>query len=354
MPLYRHTDKDPPRTHPVSRSRIQPFTRLAAALAAALSVGLLGGCSGGQAWLGRQATIEVPLATWPGYEYFYLAKRKQLAAQQGLLLETRDYPDPQAIVHAYLRGELDVAQLTTVEAVDICHQQPKRCPVVVLVLDESRGGDMVAARRGVTSIEELRGRKVAVTPSTLGPYVLSRALEQEGLGLKDVTVVPLPMGEMAGSLARRQVDAAAFFPPFSEYALRVGLAQVLFDSSQIPGEIFDVLVVDPLFALRRRDALVRLLRTWQDAHDYADRHPDEADRIMAFREKLSVSRFREAERGLLYPSLREQVPLLEPGGVLTDNLAAVQRVQAELGMVKAGAPLPRVDDAPLRQALRQP
>ncbi len=61
------------------------------------------------------------------------------------------------------------------------------------------------------------------------------ALEEAGMGLKDVQVVPMPMGEMAGSLARRQVDAAAFFPPFSEYALRVGLAQVLFDSSRIPG-----------------------------------------------------------------------------------------------------------------------
>nr|WP_242036205.1 ABC transporter substrate-binding protein [Cyanobium sp. FACHB-13342] len=71
-----------------------------------------------------------------------------------------------------------------------------------MVLDESRGGDMVAARRGVVSVEDLRGRKVAVTPSTLGPYVLSRALEEAGMGLKDVQVVPMPMGEMAGSLAR--------------------------------------------------------------------------------------------------------------------------------------------------------
>lgn len=159
---------------------------------------------------------------------------------------------------------------------------------------------MVAARRGVVSVEDLRGRKVAVTPSTLGPYVLSLALEEAGMGLKDV------------------------------------------------------LVVDPLFALRHRNDLVRLLRTWQDAHDYADRHPDEADRLMAFREKLSVSRFREAEKGLLYLSLREQGPLLEPGGVLADNLAAVQRVQVHLGMVKPGAPIPRVDDEPLRLALGRP
>ena len=42
-------------------------------------------------------------------------------------------------------------------------------------------------------------------------------------------------------------------------------------------------------------------------------HPDEADKLMAFREKLSVPRFRQAEQGLVYHSLQEQVPLLEPG-----------------------------------------
>jgi hypothetical protein len=35
----------------------------------------------------------------------------------------------------------------------------------------------------------------------------------------------MPMGEMAGRLARGEVDGAAFFPPFSDYALRLALLQ---------------------------------------------------------------------------------------------------------------------------------
>ncbi len=167
-----------------------------------LAVGLLllagAGMVRGRNLFGPPYTFEVPLATWPGYEYFYLAKRQGLDQRVGVRMETPDYPDPQAIVHAYLRGELDAAQLTTVEAVDICHQQPKRCPVVVLILDESRCGDMVAGRREFGSMAELRGRRVAVTPSTLGPYVLSRALQREGLDAVQVELglvaegAPLP------------------------------------------------------------------------------------------------------------------------------------------------------------------
>ncbi len=303
-------------------------------------------------WFGR--TIEVPLAPWPGYEYFYLAQQKSLAEQQGLRMQTQDFPDPQAIVQAYLRGDLRVAQLTTVEVVDICNRIPKRCPVVVLVLDESRGADMLAARPGFDLVEQLRGARVAVTPSTLGPYVLSRALEASGMTLADVTVVPMPLDTMAGALRRSEVEAAAFFPPFSEFSLRAGLARKLFDSSRIPGEIFDVLVVDPRIVAHHREELVLLLRTWQAAHDLAHREPDQADAVMAAREGISVARFREAELGLVYPKLVEQVPLLQPQGVLERNLAAVQQVQQALGLVKPGAPLPRVDDRPLLEALRDP
>ena len=319
------------------------------ALLACLAVSTATACSL-LPWFGR--TIEMPLAPWPGYEYFYLAQQKGLAESFGLRMHTKDYPDPQAIVHAYLRGELQVAQLTTVEVVDICDRLPQRCPVVVLVLDESRGADMIAARSGIDSLEQLQDSRVAVTPSTLGPYVLSRALQSAGLTLEDVTVKAMPLARMAGALQRREVEAAAFFPPFSDYSLRVGLARKLFDSSRIPGEIFDVLAVDPAIAMRHRKELALLVRTWQAAHELADQDPDGADAVMAAREELSVARFREAERGLLYPDLVEQVRLLKPGGVLERNLAAVQRVQQALGLVKAGAPLPRVDDQPLRLALQ--
>jgi hypothetical protein len=40
-----------------------------------------------------------------------------------------------------------------------------------------------------------------------------------------VGAVPMPMGEMAGRLAWGEVDGAAFFPPFSDYALRLALLQ---------------------------------------------------------------------------------------------------------------------------------
>jgi hypothetical protein len=49
---------------------------------------------------------------------------------------------------------------------------------------------------------------------------------------------------MPAALAKCSIDAAAFCPPFSDFADRDCHSRVLFDSRQTPGEILDVLVVD--------------------------------------------------------------------------------------------------------------
>mgnify|MGYP003345035721 FL=1 len=137
------------------------------------------------------------------------------------------------------------APLTTVEAVEICSRAPSRCPMVVLVLDESRGGDQLLARPPVAAIPQLRGRRVAVPQSTLGCFLLGRALERHGLRLADVTLSHMPLEAIPAALASGRVDAAALFPPYSERATLQAGATRLFDSRQIPGEILHVLVVDP-------------------------------------------------------------------------------------------------------------
>lgn len=314
---------------------------------AALALALLGGCRS------PSQSLTLPISSWAGYEYFYLAKQLGLDRAERLDLQLRDFPDPQDIVHAYLRGELPIAQLTTVEAVDLCDRVPKRCPVVVLVLDESLGADQVLVRRSLEAIASLRGRPVAVTPSTLGPYVLSRALEKHGLSLEQVQIKPMPLTSMADSLRRGEVDAAALFPPFSDEALRGGQVRSLFSSREIPGEIFDVLVVEPSFLAAQPAAIARLLKVWQRAHSDALRHSDAAIALMARREGVTPQEFRHALEGIGFHTLAEQQPLFVPGGGLERNLKALQRVQVSLGLLMAGGPRPRVDGAPLDRAIKE-
>ena len=296
--------------------------------------------------------VNVPISSWPGYEYFYLAERRGLAERYGFKLTTSQFADPQEIVHSYLRGELNVAQLTTVELVDICEKIPERCPVVVLILDESRGGDIIAARHGVDTLQDLAGKRIGTTYSSPGPYFVSRALQRSGLSLEQVEVRNMPLVEMPAALKQGSVDAVAFYPPFSDYAARDGHSRVLFDSRQTPGEIFDILVIDPSYLHSNSVVLTKLVKAWQDAHQLAQAHPKQSIGLMADRQKVSAKEFQQAENGLVYYGLAEQKVMLAPGGVMERNLKSVQKVQQELKLVRIGAQLPSVTNRLVEAALR--
>lgn len=187
----------------------------------------------------------------------------------------------------------------------------------MLILDESRGADKVVVRPSAVNLEGLRGKKVAVVPSSLGPFLLARALATAGMGLSDVTMVPPQPDVMLRLLHRGEVEGAALYVPYSEHATRLGTSQVVFDSTQIPGEIMVVLAADPELLRTQPAAVARLLRVWQDAHAWAADHRQEAAELLGETQKLSASGVRRAEAGLL----------------------------------PAGSPMPAIDDGPLTRAL---
>ena len=96
--------------------------------------------------------------------------------------------------------------------------------------------------------------------------------------------------------------------------------------------------------------MTKLLKTWQDAHDYAKAHPRESLTLMARRQHVSVQEFQAAERELVYFPLAKQTALLAPGGVMERNLKAVQQVQQQLNLVGPEAVLPQVNARVVQEA----
>ena len=74
--------------------------------------------------------------------------------------------------------------------------------------------------------------------------------------------------------------------------------------------------------------------------------------LMARREGLSPEAFAQAERGLRYFDLRDQLAILRPGGTMAVALRKVQKVQEALHLVRPGSPLPQVSDTAVAAALR--
>jgi NitT/TauT family transport system substrate-binding protein len=198
-------------------------------------------------------------------------------------------------------------------------------PRIILVVDVSNGADVVVGRRGMKSLRDLKDKSIAVESSALGAFVLSRALALNGMQAGDVNAVHLESNEQPGAFEKGQIDGAVTFDPYRAQFLRAG-AQTLFDSSQIPGEIVDLLAVRADVIEKHPRAVQALLAGWFSATDYMKRNPKDAAHRMGIRQQTSGEQFLEAQRGLHVPSRNENLRML--GGLKPELAVTGRRLMA--------------------------
>jgi NitT/TauT family transport system substrate-binding protein len=159
------------------------------------------------------------------------------------------------------------------------------------------------------TMRDLKGKSVAVESGALGAFVLSRALALNGMQASDVNVVHLESNEQPKAFEKGTVDGAVTFDPYRAKFLQAGAA-ILFDSTQIPGEIVDLVAVRASVIKKQPKAIEALLAGWFKATDYMKRDPKDAARRMGIRQQTTGEQFLEAQKGLQVPTREENLRML--------------------------------------------
>ena len=66
--------------------------------------------------------------------------------------------------------------------------RPQFCFKAVAALDDSHGGDGVLVGKDVKSLQELKGKAVAVNEGSTSQFWLSYLLKKHGMSMSDITV----------------------------------------------------------------------------------------------------------------------------------------------------------------------
>ncbi|MFQ5507974.1 MAG: ABC transporter substrate-binding protein [Leptospirillia bacterium] len=252
-----------------------------------------------------EETLRIGTNVWPGYEPLYLAR--DLGYFDDTAVHLVEYTSATQVLAAYRNGGIDAAALTLDEMIQLAtHGTP---PELVLVMDVSDGADAVLGRANVRTLADLAGRRIGVENTALGGYMLSRTLEHGKLSRSDIEVVTLTVDEHERAFLNGDVDAVVTFEPVSSRLKNAG-AVLLFDSSGIPGEVVDVLVVRPEFRKAHRDTVGEVLDAWFQAVDFLETRPDEAARYMKRRLRLSEADILTAFETLRIPDCDENRALL--------------------------------------------
>jgi NitT/TauT family transport system substrate-binding protein len=294
---------------------------------AALSLNL--GCS-----REKPRSLRIGLASWPGYEFLYLAQEKGFFRKEGLEVQLIEFTSISDSRRAYERGQIDAMGATITEVLQ-ARDQSSRSPQVVQVVDYSNGADLILARPGIADCAGLRGKRVGVELATLGIYILARGLEENGLSLSDVETVSMDQPSMAEALRNGTVDAIVTYSPLSVKVIRELKAITVFSTAEIPGEVVDVIAVEAGINAQRPGEVAKLLRAFHRAIAYSHQNPADAYRIMAAREGFTPEDFATAlTDGVKMLSESDQAGFFGPGGKLAAVIEASDRILRQTGQIK--------------------
>jgi NitT/TauT family transport system substrate-binding protein len=274
-----------------------------------------------------QPPLRMALIRWPPFEFMHLAQEKGFFAQENVEVRLIEFFAVSDTQRAFEHDKIDGGTFSLLQVLqnrDLLTRQLQ----VPLVIDFSDGADVVLARQNIASISELRGKRVGLTISPLDVYILTRALEINGMSLRDVSLVYLRSIDMPEALRSGEVDAVVSMPPDRSAIDDAGIARQIFDSRQIPGEIVDVLALDKDVIRDRPEDVAGVIRAFYRAVRYAQEHPEEAYRLMAARQRVTPESFRRSlESGITLVPLEDQQRFLGQDSALP---AVVERVSGIL------------------------
>lgn len=146
-------------------------------------------------------------------------------------------------IEAYTSQEVDACVMTNMDALTI--PVASGIPSVAVILgDFSNGNDALIVRNNLT-IEQLAGKKVSLVEYSVSHYLLSRALDKHGMKDNDVKVVNVSDSDIAPAfISNKDQEAVVTWNPLVMEIMQTPGVTDVFNSSAIPGEILDLMMVN--------------------------------------------------------------------------------------------------------------
>ena len=267
-----------------------------------LSLVLLSGCVSENEG-NEKSKFRIGNVTWVGFAPLYLAEEKGFFDEQGIDIEIEMIEDS-ALRRAALASKRVDAIVDAVDVLVIERAQGIKGKAVT-VLDLSAGGDGIITVDSINSVQDFKGKEIAVQIDTPSESMLLYLLKKNGLTANDVKILPMEAGAAGAAFVSGQVDIAVTWEPWLSKASERGNGKVFVSTREEKGLIVDLLTVHEDVLSSRPEDVKKVLRAWFKAIDFWKKNPAEANEIMAKYYDLPSEEFAEIISGVEWLSLSE-------------------------------------------------
>lgn len=180
--------------------------------------------------------LVVAIPTYPGFALPYLAQKGNMFG--ATKVDIRRMDDAAAINAGMVRGDIDLC-FTSVDSFVLAAAQGVDA-VAFMMTDESQGADGIVAKKAITSVAGLKGKKVAANLGWPGHFFLLYNLRKNGVPFDAVPITNMDADQAGAAFVSGSLDAAVTWEPWLSKAGSAGNAQILVSTKTMPGVIVDV------------------------------------------------------------------------------------------------------------------
>lgn len=260
----------------------------------------------------EQRPIKISINVWPGYAHAFIAKEKGFFKKNNVDVELILKKNITESAELYKNGEVD--GFFDVLADVIMFNSEGITTKVVYVSDYSDAGDVLIGRAEVKAIAGLKNRVVSFEGvNTFSHIFVLKTLEKAGLKEADVRFENIPALNVLTALEQRKIDAGHTWEPVTSQALKKGYIR-LAKAGDIPGIISDVLAFNTKIIKERPDDIKRIIKSLAEAKAFVFSNKEEAMKIMAKAEEMSVGEMEGGFNDVRHLDLKENVEVMGKKG----------------------------------------
>lgn len=232
-------------------------------------------------------TINIASSTWTGYAPLYVATARNIWSKHGLTVNFTDVEDPVERLNALKANRLQ-GMASTVDAFARAQSQGVSA-VEILPIDASVGGDGILAKNSIQSVQDLKGKTVAVNQGSVSEWFLGQVLKKNGMSLSDVNEANMTSGNAGAAFVAGRVDVAVTWEPWLSRAAKTTFGKVLVSSKQYPDLIMDSFAFRKDFIQKYPGTVSDFVKAYYEAYDYMQSSPDAANALVGTAVKESPS-----------------------------------------------------------------
>lgn len=217
-----------------------------------------------------------------------IANQQNLWKKYNIAINLVKFNDGPTQVQAMAGGQIDVGFLGPGAL-----WLPASGKAVGFIVDSlTTSSDVMITKNSITSIADIRGKKVGYAQGTSGQMLLDLALRKAGLTMNDINAVVLPYSQITTAYLSGTIQVALPNIAGRETILSKDKDShaITTDSDYSPDVVFPQMwVTTPAFYKEQRAALVAFAKVFAEANDYRVQNLDQAEQLAASADKAPLA-----------------------------------------------------------------